>query len=58
MSAGQNVASPLGFGIVFMSILTSIFDRLGVDLGSVLGVIFGRFGVLVCQSWFLVFKPS
>ena len=35
----------------FMSILTSIFDRLGVDLGSVLGVIFGRFGALVGQSW-------
>ena len=32
-------------------ILTSIFDRLGVDLGSVLGVIFGRFGALVGQSW-------
>ena len=35
----------------FMSILMSIFDRLGVDLGSVLGVIFGRFGALVGQSW-------
>ena len=35
----------------FMSILTSIFDRLGVDLGSVLGVIFGHFGALVGQSW-------
>ena len=35
----------------FMTILTSIFDRLGVDLGSVLGVIFGRFGALVGQSW-------
>ena len=35
----------------FMSILTSIFDRLGVDLGSVLGVIFGRFGALIGQSW-------
>ena len=29
----------------------SIFDRLGVDLGSVLGVIFGRFGALIGQSW-------
>ena len=29
----------------------SIVDRLGVDLGSVLGVIFGRFGALVGQSW-------
>ena len=35
----------------FVTILTSIFDRLGVDLGSVLGVIFGRFGALVGQSW-------
>ena len=35
----------------FMTILTSIFDRLGVDLGSVLGVIFGRFGALIGQSW-------
>ena len=35
----------------FMTILTSIFDRLGIDLGSVLGVIFGRFGALVGQSW-------
>ena len=52
MSAGQKVVSPLGFGIVFfMTILTSIFDRLGVDLGSVLGVIFGRFGALIGQSW-------
>ena len=29
----------------------SIFDRLGVDLGSVLGVIFGHFGALIGQSW-------
>ena len=35
----------------FMTILTSIFDRLGVDLGSVLGIIFGRFGALIGQSW-------
>ena len=35
----------------FMSILTSIFDRLVVDLDSVLGVIFGHFGALVGQSW-------
>ena len=34
-----------------MTILMSIFDRLGVDLASVLGVIFGRFGALVGQSW-------
>ena len=35
----------------FVSILTSIFDRLGVDLGSVLGLISGRFGTLIGQSW-------
>ena len=35
----------------FMTIFTSIFDRLGVDLGSVLGVIFTHFGALVGQSW-------
>jgi hypothetical protein len=34
----------------FITILISIFDRLGVDLNSVLGVIFGRFGALVGQS--------
>ena len=41
----------LVFASFFMSILMSIFDRLGVDLGSVLGVIFGHFGALVGQSW-------
>ena len=41
----------LVFVSFFMLILMSIFDRLGVDLGSVLGVIFGRFGALVGQSW-------
>ena len=35
----------------FMTVLTSIFDRLGVDLDSLLGVIFGHFGALVGQSW-------
>ena len=35
----------------YMLILMSIFDRLGVDLGFVLGVIFGHFGALVGQSW-------
>ena len=41
----------LVFASFFMGILTSIFDRLGVDLGSVLGVIFGHFGTLVGPSW-------
>ena len=40
-----------GFALKIMSILMSIFGRLGVDLGSVLGVIFGPFGTLVGQSW-------
>ena len=35
----------------FMTILTLIFDRLGVDLGSVLGVIFGPFGAWFGPSW-------
>ena len=43
--------APLELASKIMTILTSIFDRLGVDLGSVLGVIFGRFGALVGQSW-------
>ena len=51
MSAGQKSVSPLGFRIVFCIDFVSIFDRLGVDLGSVLGVIFGHFGALVGQSW-------
>ena len=51
MSADQKSPSPLGFGIVFYDDFDIIFDRLGVELGSVLGVIFGRFGALVGQSW-------
>ena len=35
----------------FISILKSNFDRLGVDLGSVWGVIFGHVRALVGQSW-------
>ena len=38
------------FASFFISILMLIFDRLGVDLGSVFGVSFGRFGALVGQS--------
>ena len=48
---GQKVASPLGFGIVFYDDFDVDFGRLGVDLGSVLGVILDRFGTLVGQSW-------
>ena len=51
MSAGQNLARPLGFGIVFYDDFDVDFGRLGVDLGSVLGVILDRFGTLVGQSW-------
>ena len=51
MSKAQKVASPLGFGIVFYVDVDSIFDRLGVHLGSLLGLIFGHVGALVGQSW-------
>ena len=47
----RTTSALLDLASFFMTILTSIFDRLGVDLGSVLGVIFGRFGALVGQSW-------
>ena len=40
----------LVFGSFFISILMSFFDRLGVVLGSVLGVIFGHVGALVGPS--------
>ena len=43
--------APLELASKFISILISFFDRLGVDLGSVLGVMFGHFGALVGQSW-------
>ena len=42
---------PFGFASKFMSILMSIFDRFGIDLGSVLRVMFGHLGALVGQSW-------
>ena len=41
--------APIGLASKFMLILMSIFDRLRVDLGSVLGVIFVHFGSLVGQ---------
>ena len=43
--------APLEFASKIESILMSIFGRLGVVLGSVLGVIFGHFGALAVQSW-------
>ena len=43
--------APLGFASKFMSILTSIFGRFGLDLGSLLGVMFGHFGAFFGLSW-------
>ena len=40
-----------GFASKMMSILMSIFSRLGVHLGSLLGVIFGHVGAFFGQSW-------
>ena len=45
------VYRPFEFASKFMSILISIFGRLGVDLGSLLGVIFGHVGVFFGPSW-------
>ena len=41
----------LVFASFFISILMSFFDRLGVGLGSVLGVMLAHFGALVGLSW-------
>ena len=43
--------APLGFASKIMSILMSIFGRLGVHLGSLLGVIFGHVGAFFGPSW-------
>ena len=43
--------APLGFASKIMSILMSIFGRFGVDLGSLLGVIFGHVGTFFGSSW-------
>ena len=40
-----------GFASKIMSILISIFGRLGVHLGSLLGVIFGHVGAFFGPSW-------
>ena len=40
-----------GFASKIMSILMSIFGRLGVHLGSLLGVIFGHVGAFLGPSW-------
>ena len=43
--------APLVFASKFMSILMSIFARLGVGLGSILWVLFGLCLALVGPSW-------
>ena len=43
--------APLELASKFMSMLMSIFDRFGVDLGSLLGVIFGHVGAFFGPSW-------
>ena len=40
-----------GFASKIVSILMSIFGRLGVHLGSLLGVIFGHVGAFFGPSW-------
>ena len=42
---------PFKFASKFMSILMSIFGRFGVDLGSLLAVIFGQVGAFFDPSW-------
>ena len=42
---------PFKFASKFMSILMSIFGRFGVDLGSLLGVMFGHVGAFFGPSW-------
>ena len=42
---------PFDFASKFMSILVSIFGRFGVDVGSLLGVIFGHVGAFFGPSW-------
>ena len=39
------------FAAKFMSILMSVFNSFGVDLGSLLGVIFGHVGAFFGPSW-------
>ena len=41
----------LVFALKFKSIWISVLDRFGIDLGSLLGVIFVPFGALVGLSW-------
>ena len=48
--------APLELASKIMSILMSIFGRFGIDLGSLLGVIFGHVGALFRPN--LVPEPS
>ena len=50
---------PIGFASKFMSILMTIFGRFGLDLGSLLGVIFGHVGAFSAQVGpGTIFEPS
>ena len=42
---------PFELALKFILILMSIFDRFGLDLGSLLGVIFGHVGAFFGPSW-------
>ena len=42
---------PFEFASKFMSMLISIFGRFGLDLGPLLGVIFGHVGAFFGPSW-------
>ena len=42
----------LVFASKFMSILMSMFGRFGIDLGSLLELIFGHVGAFFGQSWY------
>ena len=42
---------PFEFASKFRSMLMSVFGRFGVDLGSLLGVIFGHVGAFFGPSW-------
>ena len=51
MSAGRSHYDPHDLRIEINLILISILNRLGVDLGSLLGVIFAPLGALFGPSW-------
>ena len=51
MSAGRSHSDPLDFRIEIYLILMSIFGCFGVNLGSLLGVIFAPLGAFFGPSW-------